>query len=463
MKRAVQSVLMLVLVAVIVPRALGQEHPVPLEKNIDAAKCLQCHENKTKGKVVHAAMGKGCLACHLVRQNGDSTRVTLRNGRPATLCFSCHANKQPLNIQGHIHSPAQSDCLKCHNPHSSENEKLLRQPLSGGKGENLCLTCHWQGAKVPAAGSRHPALDMGCGTCHVNHKAGQRGKQEFDFHLAKATPALCLDCHDVKDAKLAEAHHNQPFENADCVQCHDPHQSKSPKLLQAFLHQPFQGGCDTCHQPAKDGKVVLTQADSNALCASCHDAAVKKIANAKVPHAGAQGDCVACHDPHAGKSARFMKPNPVAACTACHSEQAEMLAKKPVLHDPAFNQRCSICHEAHGGDRPRLLRADIDTLCLTCHGPNTTLATKGGDDAIFGNAVLLPADYMTKVPRVNPQAGHPVPAHPTAGADPRDKAKTITCVTCHDPHAGVAASRLVSTDGSVRAMCQQCHAQQKEQ
>src|SRR5262245_37150100 len=24
------------------------EHPVPLEKNVDAAKCLECHEDKTK-------------------------------------------------------------------------------------------------------------------------------------------------------------------------------------------------------------------------------------------------------------------------------------------------------------------------------------------------------------------------------------------------------------------------------
>ena len=26
------------------------EHPVPLDKNVDSAKCLECHEDKTKGQ-----------------------------------------------------------------------------------------------------------------------------------------------------------------------------------------------------------------------------------------------------------------------------------------------------------------------------------------------------------------------------------------------------------------------------
>ena len=66
------------------------------------------------------------------------------------------------------------------------------------------------------------ALDMGCETCHATHKTGEKGKQEFDYHLTKSTPALCIDCHDVKNAGLQKAHHDQPFATSDCVQCHDP-------------------------------------------------------------------------------------------------------------------------------------------------------------------------------------------------------------------------------------------------
>src|SRR4029077_3209476 len=53
----------------------AKEHPVPLEKSVDSAKCLECHEDKTKGKAVHSAIATGCLSCHEVRVNKDITRV----------------------------------------------------------------------------------------------------------------------------------------------------------------------------------------------------------------------------------------------------------------------------------------------------------------------------------------------------------------------------------------------------
>src|SRR5579864_7336556 len=53
----------------------AKEHPVPLDKNVDSAKCLECHEDKTKGKAVHSAIATGCLSCHEVRVNRDITRV----------------------------------------------------------------------------------------------------------------------------------------------------------------------------------------------------------------------------------------------------------------------------------------------------------------------------------------------------------------------------------------------------
>src|SRR5579863_4559646 len=58
-------------------RAFGKVHPVPLDKNTDAAKCVECHDDKSKGKSVHSAMAMGCLSCHEVRVNKDVTRVIL--------------------------------------------------------------------------------------------------------------------------------------------------------------------------------------------------------------------------------------------------------------------------------------------------------------------------------------------------------------------------------------------------
>ena len=44
--------------------AFAATHPVPLDKNTDAKKCLECHEDKAKGKAVHSAIQMGCLSCH---------------------------------------------------------------------------------------------------------------------------------------------------------------------------------------------------------------------------------------------------------------------------------------------------------------------------------------------------------------------------------------------------------------
>jgi len=153
-----------------------------------------------------------------------------------------------------VHPPAVRDCLTCHDPHASENKNQLLKPTSEGK-RDLCLSCHQTGMNVPEKGSRHAALDMGCDVCHVTHKTGAEATMDNQFHLTKASPALCLDCHDAKDANLQKAHQNQPFATANCLQCHDPHQSAAPKLMAKFQHAPFEAkSCDTCHAPAKDGK-----------------------------------------------------------------------------------------------------------------------------------------------------------------------------------------------------------------
>src|ERR1700741_4756210 len=49
--------------------ALAATHPVPLDKNTDAAKCLECHSDKQQGKAIHSAMATGCMSCHEIRIN----------------------------------------------------------------------------------------------------------------------------------------------------------------------------------------------------------------------------------------------------------------------------------------------------------------------------------------------------------------------------------------------------------
>jgi predicted CXXCH cytochrome family protein len=446
--------------------AFAVTHPVPLDKNTDSAKCLECHADKSKGKSVHSAIAMGCTSCHEIRVNKDVTRVKLTTTTTTGLCLTCHADKNAADIKGMVHSPAVRDCVKCHDPHATDNKNQLLKATVDGEKENLCLSCHQIGINVPEKGSRHPALDMGCETCHVTHKTGEKGKAEFDYHLAKATPALCLDCHDAKDADLQKAHANQPLASADCVQCHDPHQSKSPKLLQAFLHNPFENRmCDSCHKDSKDGKVVLTAASARELCVSCHADQAKLIETAKVQHPGAAGDCTDCHNPHAGKTPGFVKPDPVNACLGCHADQVEEHKKKH-LHQPAFEQGCATCHEPHGGENQHLLRArTTNALCLECHGPDANPQPVEADHlvTIFDGKVKLPDDYFRRVPVLPLKygLGHPVERHPVGDVvDLKNPSKIVTpmsCLTCHQPHSGNANGMLAKDQANNMAFCKTCH------
>ncbi|MBV8206930.1 MAG: cytochrome c3 family protein [Acidobacteria bacterium] len=446
--------------------AWAGKHPVPLPANVDGAKCLECHAEKAKGKAVHSAIELGCLSCHEVRVANGVTRTRLIAATPSALCISCHTDKEAATLKGKVHNPAVRDCLACHDPHVANEKNELLKPLTGGAKENLCLGCHTQGMNVPEKGSRHAALDLGCDTCHVTHKTGAAGKREFDFHLTKDAPALCLDCHDAKDEALVKAHKGQPFASADCLTCHDPHQSASPKLMQSFVHMPFgEGACDTCHQAPKNGKVVLNADSPKALCVTCHDEQAKQIASAKMPHAGAQGECTDCHNPHAGKTPGFIQPDPVNACLNCHAEQAEQHNKK-YLHQPAFAQGCATCHQPHGGDNQHLLRAtNVNSLCLECHGPDAAPKKLENEHliAIFSATVRLPENYFETVPILPLKygAGHPVDGHPVsdvAGITTKPSAP-MTCLTCHQPHSGDKPGMLVKDQEANMNFCKTCHAE----
>ena len=453
------------LIGLAVPQLEAAKHPT-LDPNVDAAKCLDCHADKAKNKVAHSAKVSGCLSCHEVRVNKDITRVKLITATPVGLCFTCHKDKNPSTLTGRIHPPDARDCAKCHDPHKSDNPALLLKPMSGDQTQNLCLTCHDVGVHVAKGGSRHPALDGGCDTCHIIHKTGDATQREFAYHLTKDAPALCIDCHDVKDAAIVKAHHGQPFEKADCIQCHDARQSNSPKLMQAFLHSPFESKeCDDCHQAPKNGKVVLTQKDVKSTCAVCHEEQAKQIASAKVPHPGAQEDCTVCHNPHGGMTPGFLQPGPVAACLACHTERAEEFTKKKHLHQPASDLGCATCHEPHGGNNAHLLRkAKVNELCLECHGPDASPQKVENEHlvAIFDGKVKLPENYFNKVPVLPLKygLGHPTENHPVSDTMiPKTKAVfAMNCLTCHQPHAGNEVGMLVKDQKNNMDFCKSCHA-----
>jgi predicted CXXCH cytochrome family protein len=323
------------------------------------------------------------------------------------------------------------DCLTCHDPHTSDNKNQLLKPTSGEQKENLCLSCHQTGLNVPEKGSRHAALDMGCDTCHVTHKTGAEPTMDNRFHLTKAAPALCLDCHDAKDADLQKAHQNQPFATANCVECHDPHQSASPKLMAKFMHPPFEArSCDTCHAPAKDGKVVLTQADA-------------KTSVRDLPRRQGQADrfIQGAASRRNGRLHRLPQSARQQRAWIAEDRRGEYLPGMSHRHWRfGARRRCTIsrplCRAA-----PHAIRRTAATS-ITCCGPRGTRCALSATVPIplrsrivpricspSSTAVKLPDDYYTKnkVPILPLRfgLGHPVEYHPVSDVmDPTNQARS---------------------------------------
>lgn len=105
---------------------------------------------------------KECGACH--DQNRMGKFVT---GQP-DLCYQCHEDFSAVFSMLHAAVEGGS-CTDCHNPHHSNNSKLLKM-----KEQDLCFTCHdaedetWKGI--------HDGIDDAkCTECHNPHGSNDSG------------------------------------------------------------------------------------------------------------------------------------------------------------------------------------------------------------------------------------------------------------------------------------------------
>ncbi len=146
--------------------------------------CNKCHEAMSKGKVLHAAMKKGCSACHEnPHASKDKATLSLKADQP-DLCYDCHS--RGLFLKQYQHKPiGTSKCTSCHNPHSSNNVKLLTTAMP-----DLCYKCHDK--KIAAKKNVHFPTAAGlCMFCHEAHSSDNSEKL-----LTFSMPELCFRCHD---------------------------------------------------------------------------------------------------------------------------------------------------------------------------------------------------------------------------------------------------------------------------
>lgn len=311
-----------------------------------------CHAKLTAGKIAHPP-AESCDGCHEVAEtpHPEKGKKTFRlTAEPPELCSACH---DALGTKAHVHPPVKEGaCVTCHDPHSSDQPKLLTQPPA-----ELCAACH-----SDLADFKHPHGPVAagdCAACHLPHES------DHEKLLEKKGADGCVGCHGDLVDQLKKKTVHAALEGG-CVSCHDPHGSAHPKLL----------------------------ADEGAkICTACHADVGEKVAKARVPHAPVAGDdgCASCHAPHASDQAALLVKPEKETCLGCH---ATILPKgATVLHGPITGGQCSPCHDPHGGERANLLVGTFpaeryapytDTeygLCFTCHNrdlvryPDTSFAT----------------------------------------------------------------------------------------
>lgn len=376
------------------------------------------------------------------------------------MCEACHADVSEKPEKGSVHAALEGSrrraaCLTCHDPHLSENPKLL---LAAGPA--LCGRCHESVVKGAQAETGHAPAGEDCLACHRPHSAAAPKL------LTQPAKALCLECHDADDEDLTKAHLGASLGGLECTSCHTPHGVGRKKLLARHLHAPLEDGCDVCHEGAAD---QLMEDGESSLCLVCHEDVGEQAGAAPVAHGAMDiARCADCHNPHASSQPHLVKYPGGEVCVTCHEDQDA--TPEETSHAAIERFGCGACHEPHGGTRPKLLRQEGNELCLGCHDARklrskkpVRLAERYEVDASVAAsmaAVLLTADGTR---------GHPVPRHPVLGAvtkkAPAGHGRRVqkltfegelSCLSCHDPHKG-RSPKLLRQAATTAEACLRCH------
>jgi predicted CXXCH cytochrome family protein len=195
--------------------------------------------------------------------------------------------------------------------------------------DTACLNCHAMIQTFVSKESGHPAMALGCQTCHTDHT--QSAAADRAQHYLTGTPGeLCITCH------------------AEIVK-------------KEFVHEPAKKDCTLCHDPHAGLKEGL-RAQSNALCLECHLDATKSKFETAGPVKLFGGRVTL--PPHYFQNLRLL---------ALRDDRGHPVSNHPVLRDqdaswPAVT--CTVCHNPHGADKgAALLVAEVENfaLCQGCH------------------------------------------------------------------------------------------------
>ncbi len=178
--------------------------------------CLSCHVDKKElietAKNKHGAinMGNDCQNCH--DPHGTGKPRMMKGETVKDVCLMCHSQTQVRDEDGVVmidmgkhlqenpdwHGPVKwGDCAMCHNPHGSDNLRMLKKPFpetfygSFDEKNYICFECHNVDKiklerTIGDTNFRNGNHNMHY--IHVNKKKGRTCRACHDFHGTKDLP-----------------------------------------------------------------------------------------------------------------------------------------------------------------------------------------------------------------------------------------------------------------------------------
>jgi predicted CXXCH cytochrome family protein len=204
-------------------------HPVVLPENVAPSKCLECHNDKAKGKFVHTAISMGCTVCHSVANVKGATYITLSS--PSNqLCVSCHTlSTDPV---GHL-PYKEGNCVACHSPHASDFPAQLH-----ASPQDVCMACHVRG-RMKVNRESH-TLTLPWGTVIPFKEMDSWTYLNLDKTSSFNHP---VEGHPVSGPNSSLGNDAPPI---TCLSCHEPHHSTQSNLIRP-KYRSVSSLCESCH------------------------------------------------------------------------------------------------------------------------------------------------------------------------------------------------------------------------
>ncbi|MBI5470904.1 MAG: proprotein convertase P-domain-containing protein [Ignavibacteriae bacterium] len=345
----------------------------------NAANCVTCHPHSVGFSA--AGGGPACLQCH---------QSQMGSRRAVGPDFSSSMPHHPLtyNAGGNLNSPADNNCLICHNDypnlHANGVVDLNPDPDNSGSQE-------WNGIYQ----------DPWCMDCHdgqnpdPNYRLGGIvGPDKRSFYTTQnvhrsgtAFNGSCLDCHNESNKHTASIKFFSNFylddtEENMCYGCHGgaANVSNSGRYMENIRVAYATGNINSKSKHASSANLVTS--DGHVFCRNCHDLHLLNHGtnilidplNKTIPWTGTRrAFCLRCHN--GGASQLHPLHTGVSDCMKCHSFGGE---------DPS----CSNCHLPHSSTLESLMQLSTTGKSLVVSPPSATILV--GASQQF-NSVLSPA------------------------------------------------------------------------